>query len=170
MDELHVVDRLPQTDLNGPPSHVPLEAIWNQVACRARVTGRKGNDLDLPRVGRRGRQRDCLWVAKLQDKVVGMVHILHEGPHVARLHCFRIQPQWQHTPVLTRLIDCVHGYCWNEGYLKLLVESRVTPRVVQQMLHHRGFQLIRRKRIGDSELLEYLVDLYYPPRQASESP
>jgi hypothetical protein len=35
------------------------------------------------------------------------------------------------------------------------------------MLDHREFQLVRRKRSGQTERLEYLVDLYYLPRQAS---
>jgi hypothetical protein len=111
--------------------------------------------------------RDRLWLAKIQDHVVGMIGVFHEESHVARLSCFHVQPGSQQTPVLTRLMDQMHHYCWSEGYLKLLVPSQVAPCVLQQMLDHRGFQLVRRKRSGQTERLEYLVDLYYIPRQAS---
>ena len=44
---------------------------------------------------------------------------------------------------------------------------RKTLSTIEWMLEHRGFQLVRRKRSGRQERLEYLVDLYYIPRQAS---
>jgi N-acetylglutamate synthase-like GNAT family acetyltransferase len=111
--------------------------------------------------------RDRLWLAKTLDRVVGAIGILHETPHVARLSCFRVQPEWRQTAVLARLMDQAHHYCWNQGYLKLVVPSHVAPFVVQQMFDHRGFQLVRRKRSGQTERLEYIVDLYYVPRRAS---
>jgi len=111
--------------------------------------------------------RDRLWLAKVQDHVVGMIGVLHEQRHVARLSCFRVRPEWQRIAVLTRLADQVHHYCWDQGYLKLVVPSHVAPGVFQQMLGQRGFQLVRRKPSGQSERLEYLVDLYYLPRRAS---
>jgi GNAT superfamily N-acetyltransferase len=166
MDELHVVER------TSPPAHRgrPLETSWHRVLGRG--AGGKGTleirDGGALGPGADGRARDCLWVAKLRDQVVGTVGIRHEGSHVARLHCFRIHPDWQQTSILARLIQRVHRYCWNEGYLKLLVESHVIPGVVREMLEDRGFQLVRRKRVGDSERLEYLVDLYGSPRRGSE--
>ena len=97
-----------------------------------------------------------------------MIGVLHEGRHVARLSCFRVQPGWEQTALVDAVDgDLAHHYCWNQGYLKLLVPSHVAPSVLQQILDHRGFQLVRRKRSGQTERLEYLVDLYYLPRQAS---
>ena len=100
----------------------------------------------------------------------GTIGILHECPHLARLACFRVRPEWRQTAVLTRLMDQAHHYCWSQGYLKLVVPSHVAPFVVQQMLNHRGFQLVRPKRSGQTERLEYLVHLYYVPRRASSAP
>jgi N-acetylglutamate synthase-like GNAT family acetyltransferase len=108
---------------------------------------------------------DCLWIVKIQDQVIGTVGLRHEGPHVAKVSNFRIQPEWQRTSVLSRLIDRLHRYCWEQGYLKLLVDSRIARPIAQHFAQHRGFLAVRRKRVAANEYDEYLVDLYTPPRR-----
>ena len=170
MDDLHIVDRLPGADV----SCRRFDASGDSARFPRVVDLRPGLELRRLRIARpslRGSRishpRDRLWLAKIGDQVVGRIGILHEGRHVARLSCFGVQPGWEQTPVVARLMDQVHHYCCNQGYLKLVVPSHVAPLVLQQILDHRGFQLVRRKRSGPTERLEYLVDLYYLPRQAS---
>ncbi len=170
MDDLHIVDGLSGADV----SRGRLEASTDPARLAEVVEQTPRFDPRRLRIvrpslhgSRIAHPRDRLWLAKIQDHEVGAIGILHEQPHVARLSCFRVQPEWQQTPVSTRLVEQVHHYCWNEGYLKLVVPSNVAPCVLQQMIDHRGFQLVRRKRSGPAERLEYLVDLYYMPRRAS---
>ncbi len=170
MDDLHIVDRLPSTDVSRRRFDASADsAQFPQLVERAPWLDSRRPRLERPslRDRRISHPRDRLWLAKIEDRVVGMIGILHEEPHVARLSCFRVQPGSQQTPVVTRLMDQVYHYCWDQGYLKLVVPSYVAPCVLQQMLDYRGFQLVRRKRSGQTERLEYLVDLYYIPRQAS---
>ncbi len=108
---------------------------------------------------------DCIWVATIDNRAVGTVRISHHASHVARVNIFRIHPAWQHTAVLTKLIEQVHRYCWNYGYLKLVLESLAAPAIVRTMLAHHGFHLVRRRRILERDWLEYYIDLYFAPRQ-----
>lgn len=125
------------------------------------------SDLEIePGLSQRGHPpQDCVWAVTIDNRAVGSVSISHHASHVARVNIFRIHPAWQHTAVLAKLIERVHRYCWNHGYLKLVLESHAAPAVVRTMLAHRGFHLVRRRRILGHELLEYYVDLYFPPRQ-----
>ncbi len=170
MDDLHIVDRLPGADFSPRRLDAPTDARRFPRVVEPRP-GLDPRRLRIERSSLHGSRiphpRDRLWLAKIGDQVLGMIGVLHEGRHVARLSCFGVQPGWEQTALVTRLMDLVHHYCWNQGYLKLLVPSHVAPSVLQQILDHRGFQLVRRKRSGQTERLEYLVDLYYLPRQAS---
>jgi N-acetylglutamate synthase-like GNAT family acetyltransferase len=123
------------------------------------------SDLNLEplRFARACHPEDCLLAVTIDNRVVGMVRALHEGPHVIRINIFRIHPDWQHTPVLAKLIDRLHRYCWNRGYLKVILESQAAPALVRKMFEHRGFHLVRRRRVLGKELLDYYVDLYSPP-------
>jgi GNAT superfamily N-acetyltransferase len=170
MDDLHIVDRRSAAHVSPWKSNAPTDSArsprvveqrpWFE-ARRRRLVHPASPSRRLPHPG------DRFWLAKIEDQVVGVIGILHEGPYVARLSWFRVQPEWQQAAVVTLLMDQVYRYCWNQGYLKLVVPTNVAPCVIEWMLEHRGFQLVRRKRSGRQERLEYLVDLYYIPRQAS---
>ena len=170
MDGLYIVDRRSAAHVSPWKSNAPTDSArsprvveqrpWFE-ARRRRLVHPASPSRRLPH------PEDRFWLAKIEDQVVGVIGILHEGPYVARLSWFRVQPEWQQAAVVTLLMDQVHRYCWNQGYLKLVVPTNVAPCVIEWMLEHRGFQLVRRKRSGRQERLEYLVDLYYIPRQAS---
>lgn len=116
-------------------------------------------------VDRGGHPLDCVWAVTIDNHAVGMVRLLHEGPHVVRVSSFRIHPDWQHTPVLAKLMDRVHRYCWDHGYLKVMLESQAAPALVRRAFEHHGFHLVRRRSVLGKELLEYYVDLYTPPQR-----
>lgn len=116
-------------------------------------------------VKRRAHPQDCVWAVTIDDRVVGLVSILHEGQHIARINTFRIHPNWQHTAALTKLIDRVHQYCWNHGYLKVTMEAEAAPGMVRKILEQRGFHLVRNRNVVGKPSLDYYIDLYYSPQQ-----
>ena len=71
--------------------------------------------------------RGCIWQCHVGGESVGILGLIHVGRHVVRLCPFRIDPQWQHTAALTRLLQRAHEYCWNHSCLKVLVEEGSAP-------------------------------------------
>jgi len=116
---------------------------------------------------RRPHPQDCIWAVTIDDRIVGVVSLLHERQHVARINTFRIHPGWQHTAALTKLIARVHQHCWNHGYLKVTLEADAVPGLVRKMLEHRGFHLVRYRNGVAQSRLDYYIDLYCSPHQDS---
>lgn len=102
-----------------------------------------------------------VWVTELQGRVVGMVDLVRDGPHVARIRRLRVDPAWQHTAVLTKLIQRVHDYCWDHGCMKLVLDAGGTPRWVVGLLERLGCQVIQRDGAIAKNMLELYLDLYH---------
>jgi GNAT superfamily N-acetyltransferase len=107
-----------------------------------------------------GDGRDCLWMATIGGRPVAEVALHHESPHVARIHRFHVDPEWQHTPVLTDLVLRVLDQCHACGYLKVRWGASAAPRWMVTVLQQRGFQLAHTKTVQGQPTLEFYVDLY----------
>ncbi|MEN6495387.1 MAG: GNAT family N-acetyltransferase [Thermoguttaceae bacterium] len=138
----------------------------------AAVTDRvcRRTDARPSQANRSAHPQDCVWAVTIDNRVVGVVSILHEGQHVARINTFRIHPDWQHTAALTKLVDRVHQYCWNQGYLKVTLEEGAAPAMVRKMLEHRGFHLVRCQNVVGKPRLDYYIDLYFSPHHEDPQP
>lgn len=178
LESLHSINDLPEKNrLVEAFDAIP----WSETACgepgvsTGEFPGRGPRDSAGPEpilqplpIARLQHPDDCLWAVTIDNRAVGMVSILHAGPHVVRINSFRIHPDWQHTPVLAKLIDRVYRHCWNRGYLKVVLESQGAPAIVRKMFEHRGFHLVRRRHVLGKELLDYYVDLYSPPQHETQ--
>jgi len=110
--------------------------------------------------------QELAWAVVVGGLQIGLIEIHQEGRHVARIKTLRVHPEWQQASVLARVVDDIHRHCWNQGYLKLILDSGAAPPAVRHMLERRGFQLVRHRCVEGREILEYYVDLYFDPRAA----
>lgn len=86
-----------------------------------------------------GARHNCLWVCRISDRVVGMIGLRNAGPGMAQLRLFQVDPEWCHTSVPKKLIQCVHGQCRRAGLARMVMDARVAPPWFLQSLCRHGF-------------------------------
>jgi hypothetical protein len=109
------------------------------------------------KIGGHGDPMDCVWISALAGQVVGMVGLCHDGPHAARVRFFRVDPEWQHTCVLTRLVQCVYDYCLSHGFAKVVLPSHAIPPWMLRCLAHSGLRFAGPRDLGAEQMLEFDV-------------
>jgi RimJ/RimL family protein N-acetyltransferase len=96
-----------------------------------------------------------VWAAEIGGRVVGLIGLVPVGNKAARIAWFRIEPEWQHTSVLVKLIGQLHEHCRSQGYRRVALDVRLAPQWMWRMLARSGFRLLRRIRGPRSEVLEF---------------
>jgi hypothetical protein len=92
-----------------------------------------------------------VWECRIGDLLVGRVGLRHDRPGVVRICFFRLDPQWQHTAVATKLVRRVCNHCaaygcsdvtWNPGaaprWLRGLVARQRSRSSLRQAAHDRS--------------------------------
>jgi hypothetical protein len=110
---------------------------------------------------------DCLWVTTLGDRTVGMLGVVQLARQVATINRFRVDIEWQHTPVVARLLRQVYDYCWEHDCLKAIVEVGAMPGWMFQIMARSGFLFSRRRQSAEKEQWEFYLDLYRRPYEES---
>jgi len=87
------------------------------------------------------RPKEYHWVVEIGGEVIGEVDLVHDSRTTARLRRLRIDPAWQRTAALSRLIQCVQQFCWHHGRLRLNLEPGCAPRWLVHMLE-RGTPMV----------------------------
>ncbi len=138
----------------------------DSVAGRSLVEARTGEVvLDLctcgPRVSTNGcgvgSPDQCVWAAEIGGRLVGTIGLVPDGAHVAHIHRFRVEPDWQHTAVLAKLIGQLYEHCCSEGYVRVVLDASIAPQWLWRLLVRRGFRLVRRIRGPRSEVVEFAL-------------
>ena len=102
-------------------------------------------------------RRDWAWICRIAEHVVGAIGVCPDGLNGLRIHLFRIDPEWQHTSVPGKLIECVRSHAGRSGCGRIVVEPRVVPRWLLQSFSRHGFQFEGWRSVCDRELLEFSV-------------
>ncbi len=105
------------------------------------------------------------WVAEHDGRIVGMIGVARDREHVAEIRRLRVDPQWQQTPIATRLIQTAVSHCREHGYLKVVLDTRFEKNAAVDMFERFGFQHSRSRQTDQKELLEFYLDLYRQPDQ-----
>jgi N-acetylglutamate synthase-like GNAT family acetyltransferase len=82
---------------------------------------------------------DSMWVCNIGGHVVGTVGLRRVGPDAVRLSLFHVDPEWQHTSVPAKLVGCVRSHFQHAGLSQIVMDPRVAPQWVGQLLGRRGF-------------------------------
>ena len=105
-----------------------------------------------------------LWVAQLDDQVVGMVGVVRSGKHTAEIRRLRVEKQHQGSGIAARLVQTALGHCKHHGYLKIVLDTRFDPDAARDLFDRFGFQHTRTKNVHGKDLLEFYLDLYRQPQ------
>jgi GNAT superfamily N-acetyltransferase len=132
-----------QEDTRGGNDRYGRSAAWTVDAERTRPGDRCGDESVAvaerqPPTQRVWYPREYHWVVEIGGQVVGEAELIHEDLHSARLHRLRIDPAWQRTQALWRLIHSVHQYCYDHGRLRLQLDAGCAPRWVMTLLRRNG--------------------------------
>ncbi len=113
--------------------------------------------------------RQWAWICRIAERVVGAVGICPDGLDGLRIRLFRIDPEWQHTSVPRKLIECVRSQAQRTGRNRIVVEPRTVPRWLLQSFGRHGFQFEGWRSVCDRELLEFSIQRgprpVQPPKQ-----
>lgn len=102
----------------------------------------------------------CVWAAEIGGRLVGTIGLAPGGQHAARIQWLRVEPDWQHTAVLAKLIGKLYEHCCKQGYVRVVMDVGVAPQWIWRLLVRRGFRLLRRIRGPKSEVLEFALEPY----------
>ena len=104
--------------------------------------------------------RNHLWVAEINDRVVGMIGLVDVGSHVAQIRRLRIAPQWHETDLPCRLVRVAVKYAQEHGYLKIVLSTHFHPDRKMHFLSELGFQHGRTTMVENKAQMEFYVNLY----------
>jgi len=111
--------------------------------------------------------QDWAWVCRIAERVVGAIGVAPDGLDGLCIRLFRIDPEWQHTSVPKKLIECVRNHAERCGRSRIVVEPRVVPRWLLQSLGRYGFHFEGWRSVCDREVLEF--SLACEPRPVARS-
>ena len=100
------------------------------------------------------------WVAEIDGRVLGMIGVARDLEHTAEIRRLRVDPQWQQTSIAAKLLETALTHCRDEGYLKVILDTRFDPDAVLDLFEKFGFQHTRTKAMQGKDLLEFYLDLY----------
>ena len=122
------------------------------------ANGRDGNGQQVLRPSNRLVRQDYLWICRIAGRVVGTVGLRHAGPAAAQMCFFHVDPEWQHTSVPRKLIQCVRGHSADFCLARIVMEPRAAPRWLLRSLPRHGFQFVGCNAALGSRMLEFRVE------------
>ena len=108
--------------------------------------------------------RGHFWVAEVNDKPVGTIGVREDAPDVAEIRRLRVHPDYNGHDVTTRLMETAIAFCRRQGYLKVILDTRIERGPAMRLFERFAFQHTRTRSVADKELLEFYLDLYHEPR------
>lgn len=109
--------------------------------------------------------RGHFWVAELHGKRVGIIGVWEDEPDVAEIRRLRVDPAYVGHGVTTRLMETALAFCRREGYLKVILDTRIEQGPAKRLFERFAFQHNRTRSVAGKELLEFYLDLYHEPRE-----
>jgi len=113
-------------------------------------------------------ERHHLWVAVVEEQVIGMIGVASDEKHTAEIRRLRVQKEFQHTNIAVKLLETAISHCHHHGYLKVRLDTCFERDTALDLFDKVGFQHTRTKSMHDKELLEFYLDIYRPPKHEAE--
>ncbi|MCC6580490.1 MAG: GNAT family N-acetyltransferase [Phycisphaeraceae bacterium] len=105
------------------------------------------------------------WVADDGQQVVGMIGVAADLQHSAEIRRLRVDPSLQDTHIAARLVEKAIDHCRQQGFLKVVFDTRFDQEHIRDFFDRFGFQHTRTKSIHGKDLLEFYLDLYRQKKQ-----
>lgn len=106
-----------------------------------------------------------LWVAEREDGLVaGMVGIKVRDGHIAEMRRLRVAPEQRGRGVGSALVAAALQHCRDQGWVKVILDTRVERTAAIRLFEKLGFHLDRARLSPEGkEHLEFYLDLYRDP-------
>ena len=117
--------------------------------------------LDLSRSYLSEGQGSCLWVAEAPGgEIVGMVAVKRADESVAQIRRLRVRADWRQKGIGAGLVRQAIAFCTDNGYVKVILSTRVEQEAAIALFRFFGFQHNRTRTIEGRETMEFYLDLY----------
>jgi ribosomal protein S18 acetylase RimI-like enzyme len=108
--------------------------------------------------------RSRFWVVEEGELgVVGMVGVRAEEETMAWVRRLHVHPQRRQLGIGSALVREALGYCHDQGFVKVVLETKEDQTAAIALFTRFGFRLNRVKQIEAGKKLEFYVDLYFKP-------
>jgi putative acetyltransferase len=124
-------------------------------------------------------ERCHFWVAEAEGRVVGMIGVAEEEPHLAEIRRLRVDPAYRAQPqdgdathllgLEHRLMEAALAFCRHHGYLKVVLDTAFEEGPAKQEFEKFAFQHNRTRTIQGKDLLEFYLDLYHQPKSEEKA-
>lgn len=164
MSESHVRDSLPNLVVRSyrADDQCAVSHLYDHGLLAGQIAPNDtGADIDDVGMAYFSDEGNHFWVAELDAAVVGMIGVAREEHHQAEIRRLRVAKQHQHLPIATALIEAALAHCKKHGYLKIVLDTRLsTQSDAIAVLERAGFQHTRTRNPHGKEVLEFYLDLY----------
>lgn len=115
-------------------------------------------------------KRSCFWVGEYEQQVIAMIGVAEDEPDIAEIRRLRVQPEIaEPVSIARRLVETAIGFCRHHGYLKVILDTRITHSVAIEVFDKFAFHHTRTKVIHGKDVLEFYLDLYREVDEADTS-
>jgi len=105
--------------------------------------------------------RCCFWVGEYDQQVIAMIGVAEDEQDVAEIRRLRVQPDIEDpVNIARRLVETAIGFCRHHGYLKVVLDTRITHSVAIEVFDKFAFHHTRTRVIHGKDVLEFYLDLY----------
>lgn len=108
--------------------------------------------------------RGHFWVAEIESRPVGIIGVWQDEPDVAEIRRLRVDPAYTGRGVTTKLMETALAFCRREGYLKVILDTRIEQGPAMRLFERFAFQHTRTRSVAGKDLHEFYLDLYHEPR------
>lgn len=123
-----------------------------------------GADIENVREAYFDHPRHHLWVAEVDQRVVGMVAVISDEDHTAEVRRLRVHSEFQKGQIAGALVEHAIAHCKHHGFLKVRLDTRFEKDAAMDIFDRIGFQHTRSRTVNGQELLEFYLDLYRQER------
>jgi N-acetylglutamate synthase-like GNAT family acetyltransferase len=111
-------------------------------------------------------RRQNAWVAEADGRLIGMAVVSIENQTLARLMYLHVaDDSVNHERAAKSLAAIAIREAWEEGYLKLVVHTKIPANNVIDYMHELGFEFGRTQSSGSQRIIEFYRNLYQIPQE-----
>jgi len=92
--------------------------------------------------------------------IIGMIGVNRIDMHTVEIRRLRVDPSHRQRGVGTRLIEVALQFCREQGYLKVLLDTRVERTDAIALFERFGFQLTRTREVEGKQVHDFYLNLY----------
>jgi GNAT superfamily N-acetyltransferase len=122
----------------------------------------------LAEFARAATDRERIWIAERNGRIVGCVAIVAAGPETAQLRWYLVHPDARGAGLGKRLLHEAVAFCREQGYANVILWTESTLTTAAHVYRSAGFRKVEAKpgRLGGLDVIEEKYELKLP-RSAS---